>query len=51
MGPTVGTLLGAMILIAYRHGLRASELVSLRWSDVDLERGTLFDGDLRSIVD
>ena len=24
------------ILMAYRHGLRASELVSLRWDDVDL---------------
>jgi type 1 fimbriae regulatory protein FimB/type 1 fimbriae regulatory protein FimE len=32
----------AMILIAYRHGLRASELVNLRWSDVDLERGTIY---------
>ncbi len=32
----------AMILIAYRHGLRASELVGLRWSDVDLERGTIY---------
>jgi integrase len=32
----------AMILIAYRHGLRASELVNVRWSDVDLERGTLY---------
>ena len=32
----------AMILIAYRHGLRASEVVNLRWSDVDLERGTLY---------
>ena len=32
----------AMILIAYRHGLRASELVNLRWSDIDLERGTLY---------
>ena len=31
-----------MILIAYRHGLRASELVNLRWSDVDLERGTIY---------
>lgn len=30
----------AMILLAYRHGLRASELVGLRWSDVDLEQGT-----------
>lgn len=32
----------AMILIAYRHGLRASEIVGLRWSDVDIERGTIY---------
>src|SRR5690348_3416636 len=31
-----------MILLAYRHGLRASELVSLRWRDVDLQRGTIY---------
>lgn len=30
-----------MILIAFRHGLRASELVSLQWSDVEFESGTL----------
>ena len=30
-----------MILIAYRHGLRVSELVSLRWSQVDLKQGLL----------
>src|SRR5215204_4250783 len=29
------------ILIAYRHGLRASELVSLRWDDVDFATGKL----------
>ena len=29
-----------MILIAYRHGLRASELVSMRWDMLDLEQGT-----------
>jgi integrase len=29
------------ILIAYRHGLRASELVSLRWDDIDLAAGKL----------
>src|SRR5262249_20821179 len=29
------------ILIAYRHGLRASELVSLRWSDLELTTGRL----------
>ena len=28
-----------MILAAYRHGLRASELCALRWDQVDLERG------------
>src|SRR5205814_3839699 len=32
----------AMILIAYRHGLRASEVTSLRVSDVDLKRGTIY---------
>lgn len=31
----------AMILMAYRHGLRVSELVSLRWSQVDLSQGQL----------
>jgi integrase len=29
------------ILMAYRHGLRASELVSLRWDDVDFTTGKL----------
>jgi type 1 fimbriae regulatory protein FimE len=30
-----------LILLAYRHGLRASELVALRWDIVDLKAGTL----------
>jgi site-specific recombinase XerD len=30
-----------MILIAFRHGLRASELVDLQWSQVDLSAATL----------
>jgi integrase len=30
-----------MILVAYRHGLRASELVDLRWDQIDFERATL----------
>ena len=30
-----------MILIAYRHGLRASELVDLRWDQIDFNRATL----------
>jgi integrase len=31
----------AMILIAFRHGLRASEVCSLQWSDVELETHNL----------
>jgi len=30
-----------MILVAYRHGLRVSELVALRWDQVDFEQGLL----------
>jgi integrase len=30
-----------MILIAYRHGLRASELCGLRWDQIDLNSGRL----------
>jgi type 1 fimbriae regulatory protein FimB/type 1 fimbriae regulatory protein FimE len=30
-----------MILVAYRHGLRVSELVDLRWDQIDFDRGTL----------
>jgi type 1 fimbriae regulatory protein FimB/type 1 fimbriae regulatory protein FimE len=30
-----------MILVAFRHGLRASELVTLRWDAIDLEQGKL----------
>jgi integrase len=30
-----------MILMAYRHGLRASELIGVRWDMLDLEQGTL----------
>jgi integrase len=31
----------AMILIAFRHGLWASEVCGLQWSDVEFESGTL----------
>src|SRR5262249_38515475 len=30
-----------MVLVAYRHGLRASELVDLRWDQVDFRTATL----------
>ena len=30
-----------LILIAYRHALRVSELVSLRWDQIDLKQGQL----------
>src|SRR3954465_15225428 len=31
----------AMILLGYRHGLRASELCDLQWSQVELNAGRL----------
>jgi integrase len=30
-----------MILIAYRHGFRAAELVDLRWDQIDFDHATL----------
>ena len=30
-----------MILMAYRHGLRVSELCALRWDQIDLKAGIL----------
>src|SRR5262245_22241329 len=30
-----------MILVAYRHGLRSSELVDLRWDQIDFTAATL----------
>ena len=30
-----------MVLMAFRHGLRVSELVGLQWSDIDFKAGTL----------
>ena len=31
----------AMVLVAYRHGLRASEVVDLRWAQVEFKTATL----------
>jgi integrase len=31
-----------LVLMAYRHGLRVSELTNLRTSDLDLDAGRLF---------
>jgi site-specific recombinase XerD len=30
-----------MVLVAYRHGLRVSELVDLEWEQIDFQHGTL----------
>src|SRR5262249_15598397 len=37
-----GTRNALMIEMAFRHGLRVSELVGLRWDQVDWQRRTLF---------
>ncbi|MBV9978209.1 MAG: tyrosine-type recombinase/integrase [Hyphomicrobiales bacterium] len=31
----------AMVLVCYRHGLRAQELCDLEWSQIDLDRATM----------
>jgi type 1 fimbriae regulatory protein FimE len=33
-----------LILLAYRHGLRMSELVALRWDQIDLKQGLVHIG-------
>ena len=40
-GNRYGSRDSAIILIAFRHGLRASELCELQWSDVEFESATL----------
>jgi integrase len=40
-----------MILLAYHHGLRVSELVSLQWSAIDLVTGTLHVHRLKNGID
>jgi type 1 fimbriae regulatory protein FimE len=39
-----------LILIAFRHGLRVSELVALRWDQLDLEQGLLHVSRLKNGV-
>jgi type 1 fimbriae regulatory protein FimE len=41
----------ALILIAYRHGLRVSELVSLRWDQIDLAQGLVHVARLKNGMD
>jgi integrase len=36
-----GTRDALMVLMAYRHGLRASEVVHMKWEQVDFDRGEL----------
>lgn len=40
-GGRVGERDALLIMMAYRHGLRASELIALRWDHVDLKAGLL----------
>ncbi len=40
-----------LILIAYRHALRVSELVALRWDMVDLKKGLLHVSRLKNGID
>jgi integrase len=37
-----------LIMMAYRHGFRASELIALRWDQIDLKAGTLHVGRLKN---
>ena len=40
-----------MLLVSYRHGLRVSELVSLRWEQVDLKEGLIHINRLKNGTD
>ncbi len=40
-----------LILMAYRHGLRVSELVALRWDMIDLKKGLLHVSRLKNGVE
>jgi type 1 fimbriae regulatory protein FimB/type 1 fimbriae regulatory protein FimE len=40
----------AMVLVAYRHGLRAAELVTLRWDAIDFAHGRLHVRRLKGVA-
>jgi type 1 fimbriae regulatory protein FimB/type 1 fimbriae regulatory protein FimE len=40
----------ALLMMAYRHGLRVSELVSLRWDQIDLKQGSIHVSRLKNGV-
>jgi type 1 fimbriae regulatory protein FimB/type 1 fimbriae regulatory protein FimE len=40
-----------MILVAYRHGLRVSELVALKWQQIDLKDGLIHVSRLKNGID
>ena len=40
-----------MILVAYRHGLRVSELIDLRWDQIDWSKGNLHVRRLKGGID
>lgn len=40
-----------LVIMAYRHALRVSELVNLRWDDVDLSRHTVYVKRLKGSTD
>ena len=40
-----------LILLAYRHGFRVSELVSLRWEQIDLKAGVLHVARIKNGID
>src|SRR5690242_10920374 len=40
-----------MVLVAYRHGLRAAEVVTLRWDAIDFNHGRLHVSRIKSSAD
>lgn len=47
---TTDTRLRTMILVAFRHGMRASEICGLKWSDIDLSNRTILCRRLKGSV-